>query len=100
VMLLFVGMSGLGMGNGSVFQLVPQRFRDDIGVVTGVVGAAGGFGGFLLPFVIGALKDVTGSYGAGFFIFGLAGLGCTGLLLYLSRAWRREWAEARVEAAI
>jgi NNP family nitrate/nitrite transporter-like MFS transporter len=94
VILLFAGMSGLGMGNGSVFQLVPQRFRDEIGVVTGVVGAAGGFGGFLLPFLIGLLKDVTGSYGAGFFIFGLVGFGCMGLLLYASRAWWREWAAA------
>src|SRR3990172_7306954 len=97
--LLFGGMSGLGMGNGSVFQLVPQRFRDEIGVVTGLVGAAGGVGGFLLPSLIGVLKDVTGSYGAGFFIFGLVGFGCMGLLLHVSRAWRQEWA-AELEAVV
>jgi len=97
--LLFGGMSGLGMGNGSVFQLVPQRFRDEIGVVTGLVGAAGGFGGFLLPSLVGLLKDVTGSYGAGFFIFGLVGFGCMGLLLHVSRAWRQEWA-AELEAVV
>ncbi len=39
-------MMGLGMGNGAVFQLVPQRFRKEIGMVTGIVGAAGGIGGF------------------------------------------------------
>ena len=38
-----------GMGNGAVFQLVPQRFPKEIGVTTGIVGAAGGFGGFVLP---------------------------------------------------
>ncbi|GJM82908.1 hypothetical protein HMSSN139_54040 [Paenibacillus sp. HMSSN-139] len=37
--LLFVGMMCLGMGNGSVFQLVPQRFQQEIGVITGIVGA-------------------------------------------------------------
>ena len=98
--LLFAGMSGLGMGNGSVFQLVGQRFRDEIGVVTGLVGAAGGLGGFLLPFVTGLLKDVTGSYGTGFFLFGLVGFGCAGLLLYVSRVWRRSWAAAGLEAAV
>src|SRR5205814_647826 len=55
--LLFVTMGLMGLGNGSVFQLVPQRFRKDIGVATGVVGAAGGLGGFLLPSLLGALKD-------------------------------------------
>nr|WGD64939.1 MFS transporter [Bacillus subtilis] len=39
IVLLFVGMMGLGMGNGAVFQLVPQRFRKEIGMVTGIVGA-------------------------------------------------------------
>lgn len=100
-LLLFAVMSALGMGNGSVFQLVPQRFHDEIGVVTGLVGAAGGFGGFLLPFLIGLLKDVTGSFGAGFFVFALLGFGCSALLFPVSRAWRRGWAAAaRLEAAV
>ncbi|MCX6020359.1 MAG: NarK/NasA family nitrate transporter [Chloroflexi bacterium] len=47
--LLVVGMAFLGMGNGSVFQLVPQRFQSQIGIATGVVGAVGGLGGFVLP---------------------------------------------------
>ncbi len=38
---LAVGMGMLGMGNGSVFQLVPQRFPDRVGIMTGIVGAAG-----------------------------------------------------------
>lgn len=44
--LLFICMMCLGMGNGSVFQLVPQRFQQEIGVITGIVGAAGGLGGY------------------------------------------------------
>jgi NNP family nitrate/nitrite transporter-like MFS transporter len=85
---LFLGMSCLGMGNGSVFQLVPQRFRQEIGVVTGIVGAAGGIGGFLLPSFLGIFKDVTGSYGIGFFLFaGMAGY-CLMALRIVERIWR------------
>src|SRR5258708_22440903 len=79
--LLFILMGCLGMGNGSVFQLVPQRFKKDIGVMTGLVGAAGGVGGFYLNVVLGRLHDdFTGTYASGFFafapiaIFALAGL--------------------------
>ena len=43
-----VAMLALGRGNGSVFQLVPQRFRREIGVMTGMVGMAGGIDGFYL----------------------------------------------------
>ena len=63
---LAVGMGLLGMGNGSVFQLVPQRFPGAVGIMTGIVGAAGGLGGFLLPSLLGTLKDKTGSFGTGF----------------------------------
>jgi MFS transporter, NNP family, nitrate/nitrite transporter len=89
--LLFLGMLCLGMGNGSVFQLVPQRFGQEIGVVTGIVGAAGGLGGFLLPSFLGIFKDLTGTYGAGFFL--LAGMACYCLLALRSveESWRARW---------
>jgi NNP family nitrate/nitrite transporter-like MFS transporter len=96
--LLFFVMAVLGMGNGSVFQLVPQRFREEIGVATGVVGAAGGLGGFLLPSFLGLLKDLTGSYGVGFFCFGLAGLGCLALLRLVQRGWHLSWLSRTIEA--
>ena len=96
--LLFVVMAILGMGNGSVFQLVPQRFRAEIGVATGVVGAAGGLGGFLLPWVLGVLKDRTGSYGVGFWCFGLAGLGCLALLRLVQRDWHLSWLRRTLDA--
>ncbi len=67
VALLFVGIGLLGMGNGAVFQLVPQRFPDRMGIVTGVVGAAGGLGGFFLPSMLGAVRELTGSYAPGLF---------------------------------
>jgi NNP family nitrate/nitrite transporter-like MFS transporter len=99
VALLFVGMGLLGMGNGAVFQLVPQRFPDRIGIVTGVVGAAGGLGGFFLPTVLGACKDLTGSYSAGLFVFAAAFLAGTIVLLELGARWSTEWAPSAVRQA-
>lgn len=85
--LLFAGMGMLGMGNGAVFQLVPQRFPKEIGVISGIVGAAGGVGGFFLPNLLGSLKQLTGSFAGGFLIFGLVGLGCAAALIIVSKAW-------------
>ena len=66
VAVLVFGMVCLGMGNGAVFQLVPQTFGDEIGLATGVVGAVGGLGGFVLPLLLGSIKQVTGSFAVGF----------------------------------
>ena len=86
-----VGMLALGMGNGSVFQLVPQRFRREIGVMTGLVGMTGGIGGFYLASSLGYSKQLTGSYQLGFLIFaGLAALALLGLTGIKSR-WRTTW---------
>ena len=57
------------MANGAVFQLLPQRFGKDIGVMTGLVGCGGGVGGFYLASSLGLAKGLTGSYAAGFLIF-------------------------------
>lgn len=94
--LLFVGMGLLGMGNGAVFQLVPQRFQERIGIVTGVVGAAGGLGGFFLPTLLGIVKDTTGSYALGLFGIALIFLAGTAVLLELGVAWSRRWSAAAV----
>ncbi|MGH9258165.1 MAG: MFS transporter [Vicinamibacterales bacterium] len=99
VALLFVAVGLLGMGNGAVFQLVPQRFPDRIGVVTGVVGAAGGLGGFFLPSVLGAVRDMTGSYAAG--LLGCAAVFLTGtlVLLELGARWSIRWRASAVRRA-
>jgi NNP family nitrate/nitrite transporter-like MFS transporter len=93
VTLLVLSMAMLGMGNGSVFQLVPQRFHGRVGIITGIVGAAGGFGGFLLPSLLGAIKDRVGSFGVGFALFGAVALAGAAALLYLGRVWRQTWTE-------
>jgi NNP family nitrate/nitrite transporter-like MFS transporter len=91
VAFLVLTMGMLGMGNGAVFQLVPQRFPERVGLITGLVGAAGGVGGFLLPNVLGGLKGVTGSFGPGLGICALAiGTGAAALFL-LGPVWRRTW---------
>jgi NNP family nitrate/nitrite transporter-like MFS transporter len=89
-----VAMLALGAGNGAVFQLVPQRFREEIGVMTGLVGMAGGIGGFYLASSLGFAKQFSGSYQAGFLIFAaLAVLALAGLTLVKGR-WRNEWTAA------
>jgi len=99
VLLLFVGMGMLGMGNGAVFQLVPQRFPRRMGIVTGVVGAAGGLGGFLLPTVLGAVRDVTGSYASGLLVIVAAFVLGTVLLLELGTRWSHTWEAPAVKRA-
>jgi NNP family nitrate/nitrite transporter-like MFS transporter len=91
VVVFFIGAMGLGMGNGSVFQLVPLRFRQEIGVITGLVGAAGGVGGFFLAKALGMSKELTGSFTVGFSVFaGLALLGLIGIVAVKTR-WRTTW---------
>jgi len=99
VVLLLVTMGILGMGNGAVFQLVPQRFSQRVGVLTGLVGAAGGLGGFVLPSILGAVKDWTGQYSLGLFLFAAAFLVAAFLLLRLGSVWRTTWNSVSVERA-
>jgi NNP family nitrate/nitrite transporter-like MFS transporter len=84
---LFLCMGLLGMGNGAVFQLVPLRFPKEIGVITGIVGAAGGVGGFFLPNLLGSLRDWTGTFAGGFALFAAAAFLCAALLQFVARSW-------------
>lgn len=80
----------LGAGNGAVFQVVGVRFGDRVGTATGLVGAAGGLGGFLVPTMMGAIAARTGSYAAG---FGLAAFWALAMLAAVVRI-RVDWALA------
>lgn len=94
-----ITMLALGMGNGAVFQLVPQRFRKEIGVMTGLVGMAGGVGGFYLASSLGYSRQITGSYQTGFLIFAsLALLALTGISRVKSR-WRTTWGASHLTNA-
>ncbi len=87
VALLVILLGVLGMGNGAVFQLVGRRVPERVGAMTGLVGAAGGVGGFLLPFGFGWLASSTGTFAAGFAVLAnvaaLTALAVTGR----DRAW-------------
>jgi MFS transporter, NNP family, nitrate/nitrite transporter len=89
---LFVwAMLVLGAGNGSVFQLVPQRFSREIGVMTGLIGMAGGIGGFLLAAGLGYSKALTGSYQLGLWLYAALAL-CSWIgLLSVKMRWRTTW---------
>ncbi|HUK94187.1 MAG TPA: MFS transporter [Gaiellaceae bacterium] len=56
----------LGAGNGAIFKLVPSEFPNDAGAAGGIVGAAGGLGGFFPPVFVGLVKDAEGTYTYGF----------------------------------
>jgi NNP family nitrate/nitrite transporter-like MFS transporter len=93
VALFMLVMATLGIGNGAVFQLVPQRFGSEIGVMTGLVGFAGGVGGFYLASSLGFAQKYTGSASAGFLIFaGLAVVALASLTMVKGR-WRSTWGE-------
>ena len=99
VVMLTIASGALGMANGSVFQLLPQRFGKDLGVMTGLVGAGGGVGGFYLASSLGYSKGLTGSYLAGLTIFAL--LCCCAIigLGVVKTRWRTTWgllAKARI----
>lgn len=99
VVVFALASGALGMANGAVFQLLPQRFGKDIGVMTGLVGAGGGVGGFYLASSLGYAKGLTGSYSVGFLVFaGLCFLAIVGLTVVKTR-WRTTWgalAQARI----
>jgi NNP family nitrate/nitrite transporter-like MFS transporter len=83
---LFLACAGLA--NGVLFQILPRRFPQDVGLVSGIVGAAGGLGGFALAASLGLLRETAGSYGPGFAFVG--GLSFAALVI----AWlRKGWPE-------
>ena len=94
-----LAMLALGMGNGAVFQLVPQRFRKEIGVMTGLVGMAGGIGGFYLASSLGYSKQITGGYQSGFLVFGVLALVALVGLSAVKTRWRTTWGAAHLSAA-
>ena len=91
IFVLFLIMANLGMANGAVFQLVPQRFGKDIGIMTGLVGAAGGIGGTALIQTLGWSKGAFDGYTAGFLIFAAVVLVALAGLSMVKTRWRTTW---------
>lgn len=85
------GVLCLGMGNGAVFQLIPQRFKGEIGTMTGLVGCFGGIGGFFLAKTLGSSKEMTGEFTAGFLFFSVVVLVGLASLVGIRKRWRTTW---------
>ena len=102
MVVLVAGMMCLGMGNGAVFQLVPQCFHRQIGIATGFIGALGGLGGFMLPTLLGGIKQSSGSFQAGFVVLGgvaLTGLVALSVLATTRASWAASWRHAAAVGA-
>ena len=97
--LFMAGMMAMGMGNGAVFQLLPQRFTKEIGTLTGLVGMAGGIGGFYLASSLGMAKQMTGSYRMGFIMYALMAVAAFGILFKVKMRWRATWGSPAVARA-
>ena len=91
IVVLFITMASLGMANGAVFQLVPQRFGKDIGIMTGIIGAAGGLGGTALIKTLGWSKGAFDGYTAGFLIFAAVVLIAIAGISLVKTRWRTTW---------
>ena len=76
-MLLFVGIA-MAVGKASVFKFISDEFGQNIGAVSGIVGLAGGLGGFILPILFGVLLDLTGIRSSAFML--LYGTVCVSLI--------------------
>ncbi|WP_456419974.1 MFS transporter [Methanocaldococcus infernus] len=96
VPLLWLLFVAFGLGNGAVFQLVPLRWPRATGMATGLIGAAGGVGGFYLSSTMGLAKELTGSYGLGYIIFGIISLIALTALYFLRHEYH-SWGYVREE---
>ncbi len=97
--LFMIAMTSMGMGNGAVFQLLPQRFQKEMGILTGFVGMAGGVGGFFLASSLGLSKQYTGDYRLGFILFAMLGTCAFGILFRVKPRWRATWGSPAVARA-
>jgi MFS transporter, NNP family, nitrate/nitrite transporter len=86
-----LGMAAaIGLGNGAVFKMVPEYFPQSVGSVTGMVGAAGGLGGFFPPLVVGSVRQATGAFTWGFILLSLFAVVCLLVVLKKPAALVRE----------
>lgn len=88
--LFVIVMLVFGVANGALFQVIPTRFPNEVGIFTGFVGAAGGLGGFFLPNILGTFKELTGSYALGYWWIGATYVAALIILIWLNKAWSKE----------
>lgn len=76
--LMFVVGIAMAIGKASVFKFISDEFSENMGAVSGIVGLAGGLGGFILPILFGILLDITGIRSSSFML--LYGTVCISLI--------------------
>ncbi len=95
-LLLFVVGIATAIGKASVFKFISDDFPTNIGAVSGIVGLAGGLGGFVLPIMFGALVDITGVRSSSFML--LYGTVCVSLV-WMHFSFRRDPGGTQAQAA-
>ncbi len=84
--LMFILGIAFAFGKASVFKYISDDYGNNIGAISGIVGLAGGLGGFILPIIFGALMDLTGIRSSAFmFLYGV---------VWVSLIWMY-WTEVR-----
>jgi len=91
IIIMFLIMANLGMANGALFQLVPQRFSKDIGIMTGIIGAAGALGGVAILEILGASTLMFGDYTIGFMFIATNTLIAIAGVSLVKKRWRTTW---------
>lgn len=66
--LMFILGIAFAFGKASVFKYISEDYPSNIGTISGIVGLAGGLGGFVLPIMFGALQDITGIRSSAFML--------------------------------
>ncbi|WP_206886214.1 nitrate/nitrite transporter [Alicyclobacillus mali (ex Roth et al. 2021)] len=90
---LFMLMFTFCLGNGALFQLVPLRFPTLVGLATGLIGAFGGIGGYVLPKLLASCKAWFGSYADGFLLLAILPVASLVLVLWSKQRWETSFVE-------
>jgi len=81
----------LGMGNGSLFQLVPLRWPTTTAVAGSMIGEIGALGGAFIPNAMGISKQYTGSFASGFIAFIVLTAAVFIVMRVVQRRWTTTW---------
>ena len=90
-LVLLLVFAGLGAGNGAVFQLVPLRFPFATAVASSLIGEIGALGGTIIPNAMGISRQVSGSFAAGFAVFGFLTVASVSILILREKKWVNLW---------
>lgn len=87
----FLGLAAaLGASSGACFALVARAApAQSVGAVTGIVGAAGGLGGFVPPLAMGLIFQISGDYSLGFTLLSVVALATAAFTWWTVRPWAR-----------